>query len=189
MSEGRKRLLALLGSLFIVCTCCGGFAFWFGSIFSRAVVTEPAEVQKIGAEIVSYTLPDGYSEIVGVDFMQTKTIGVANDDFSSDMIIFLMQVPESPGLSEAETERQLRQMLRRFNMQPLELESDRVETRLINDREAELVYTKGTDPQGQVFKQVSMFFSGRSGKLFLMAQGSEAVWDQAALDQFIDSLR
>lgn len=189
MTEHRKKIIALLGSLFIICSCCGGLTFWLGSLFSRSVVTEPSKVKDIGREIAEYTPPAGYSEILGVNFMNTKTVAMATEDPSSDTIIFLMQVPEAQGVSEAEIEQQLQLMLRRFNVQPIDFTQERIETRLVNDQEVEVTFHRGVDNAGKAFKQMTVFFRGGKGRAFLMAQGSEAGWDQEALDSLLASIQ
>lgn len=189
MTEHRKRIIAILGSLFVVCSCCGGLAFWLGSLFSQSVVTDPGRVREIGRQIAKYTPPAGYSEILGVDFMNTKTVAMATEDPSSDTIIFLMHVPEAQGVSEAEIEQQLQLMLRRFNMQPIDFTQERVETRLVNDQEVEVTFHRGVDNTGKAFRQMTVFFRSDGGKAFLMAQGSEAGWDQEALDSLLDSIQ
>ena len=115
MSEQRKKLLALLGSVFILCSCCGGLSIWAGGTFSQVTVTEPKQVQKIGQEIAIYTVPESYAEILGFNFMGTKTIAMAHEDLATDTFIFMMQVPHAEGVSEAEVENQLLAMLQRFN--------------------------------------------------------------------------
>lgn len=189
MTEYRKKIIALLGSLFIICSCCGGLTFWLGSLFSQAVVTDPSKVKDIGRQIAEYTPPAGYSEILGVDFMNTKTVALATEDPSSDTIIFLMQVPEAQGISEVEIEQQLQLMLRRFNVQPIDFTQEQVETRLVNDQEVEVTFNRGVDNTGKAFRQMTVFFPSDKGKAFLMAQGSEAGWDQEALDSLLDSIQ
>ncbi len=189
MTEYRKKIIAILGGLFVVCSCCGGLVFWLGSLLSQSVVTDPSQVQDIGQEIAEYTPPAGYSEILGVDFMNTKTVAMATEDPSSDTIIFLMQVPEAQGVSEAEIERQLQLMLRRFNVQPIDFTQERVETRLVNDQEVEVTFHRGADNTGKAFKQMTVFFQSDKGRAFLMAQGSEAGWDQEALNSLLASIQ
>jgi len=188
MTENRKKAIAILGSLFILCTCCGGLTFWVGSLFSQAVTTDPIKIRHIGQEIADYTLPAGYSEILGIDFMNTKTVTIAAAP-AADTLIFLMQVPEAQGVSEAEVEQQLQTILQRFNIQPVDFTQERVETRMVNDQTVEVAFNQGSDQSGQTFKQMTAFLRSRKGKVFLMAQGSEAGWDQAGLDSLLESLR
>ena len=190
MSERRKKVLALVASLFIVCSCCSGLGFWARSFFNQFLVTDPLELKAMALEIAAYTLPEGYSEVLGFNFMQSKSIALARDSLTADTIIFLMQVPPLQGqVSEAEAEQQLRTLLQQLSFQPLDFSRERVEQRVINDQEVEIIFNGATDNAGQRFKQMLVFLTSSQGKIFVMAQGSEALWDQEALDNFLNSIR
>ena len=69
------------------------------------------------------------------------------------------------------------------------MKQDRVEARLVNDTEVDVIFNVGSDDQGAAYQQMLLFFPSQQGKVFLMAQGSAATWNQAMLDRFLDSLR
>jgi len=190
MSERRKKVLAVLASLLIVCGCCSGLGFWAGTFFDQFLVTDPVELKVMGREIATYILPDSYSEVLGFNFMEVKSVALAKDVQASDTVIFLMQVPPFQGqVSEAQAEQQLRTLVQQLNLQPLDFSQERVENRVINDQEVEVIFNQAADNDGQGFKQMLVFLDSSQGKVFLMAQGSEALWDQEELDNFLNSVR
>lgn len=189
MTESRKRKVAILGSLFILCSCCSGLIFWTSSLLNQAVMTDPLRVREIAAEIADYTLPDGYSEILGISFMDARSIAIAPDNYPPATMIFLMRIPEAQGISGTEAERQVRTLIRRFSLQPLDFTFERSEPRTVNDQEVDLIFNTGTDGAGVAFRQMTVFFQSSKGKVFMMAQGPEAQWDQEAVDSLLDSIR
>jgi hypothetical protein len=79
--------------------------------------------------------------------------------------------------------------VQQLNLQTLDFSQERVENRVINDQEVEVIFNQAADNDGQGFKQMLVFLDSSQGKVFLMAQGSEALWDQEELDNFLNSVR
>jgi len=144
----------------------------------------------MGAEIVDYTLPPGYSEVIGMRFFDSTMVAIAQKNAApDDMLLMLMKPPEGAEVEQAMLEKQLAAALRQqFSMQGFNLTLDTVETRAINNEEVVLTYRKGEDNRGAPYRQMSTLFNGSKGKVFILVQGSEAGWDQAALDKFLDSI-
>jgi len=191
MPRKTKVIIAIVSVLFMTCMCCSGFGLWSAWSLSRLFVSEPAEVKELSAEIADYTLPPGYSEIVGMRMLGSAMIAISRDQVDpDDMLIMLMSSPGGADVDQALLEKQLAAGLRQqFSMQGLELTLDKIETRTINGEEVALTYRKGEDTFDTPYRQMSALFNSNKGTVFILVQGTEAGWDQEALDSFLDSIR
>lgn len=158
--------------------------------FSKAMVTEPAEAEALGQSIAAYTLPDGYSEVFGMHILGAEVVAIAGDITSPDsMMIMLMKIPNTGQVDQEFLAKQFETAIsRQFPVQGLDLTLDTVETRTINGQEVPLTFRKGTDSAGDPYRQMSALIAGEDTSLFVMVQGSEAEWDQDALDVWLDSI-
>ena len=190
MSRHRKIIIAIISVIFMAGVCCGGFGLWGAWSVGRLFVSDPADLKALGAEIVAYTLPPGYAEVIGMHFFDSTMVAIAKKDASlDDMLMMLMKPPEGAEIDQAILEKQLAAALRQqFSMQGFKLTLDTVETRTISGEEVTLTYRKGQNNFGDPYRQMSALFNGSQGKVFILVQGTEAGWDQAALDSFLNSV-
>ncbi len=191
ITRRKKIIIAVTSVIFMACVCCGGFGLWGAWSGSRLFVSDPKDLKAMGAEIADYTLPPDYAEVIGMRLFDSIMVAIAKEDAPSDsMLIMLMKPPEGAEVDQAILEKQLAAALRQqFSMQGFNLTLDTVETRTINDEEVALTYRKGEDNFGAPYRQMSALFNGSKGKVFILVQGTEAGWNQSALDDFLDSLR
>ena len=173
----------------MLCTCCGGFTLWGWSFIQQALITDPIEAQSIGRQIADYTLPEGYTEFLAIDFKGAKSVAIVDDALSPAMMIFLMQAPDVDGLSDADLEAQLQALIQQFNLQSIDYQPEQTESRSVNGQDVQVHYKTGTDSNGKPFKQVTAFIHSSHGKAFLMVQGPEESWDQKAIERFLDSIQ
>ena len=189
MTERRKKVIAILSTIFLICACCGGFTFWSGVSIRSAIITDPDKIKTVGQDIATYTIPDGYQEFLAFQFLGNKSIAIVNDDTPPEILILLMQVPTGQGIDDAQFETQMRSIMEQFNFQPIDFQFEKTETREINGRETDITYNSGEDDTGQPFRQMSLFFRTEKGKAFILAQGPEADWDQTEINQLLDSIQ
>ncbi len=190
ITRRKKIIIALISVVFMACVCCGGFGLWGAWSVSRMFVSEPENLKALGAEIVDYTLPPGYTEVIGMHFFDSIMVAIAQENAApDDMLLMLMKPPEGAEVDQAVLEKQLSAALRQqFSMQGFNLTLDTVETRIINGEEVALTWRKGKDNFGTPYRQMSTLFNGSKGKVFILVQGTEAGWNQAALDSFLNSI-
>lgn len=187
LTSKTKRLLAILSSFFILCICCAGLGVWGGGTASRSIVWDAEEAQTVGQEIVGYTAPPGYTELMGLRIPDSKSVYLVDDPTDPQVLIFITQIPERAGVSEAEVEQQIQTMLQRFAFQTPEMTFERRETRPVNGQAVDLIYRTGADAAGISYRQLTVFFPGNEGQVLLIAQGPEEAWDQIAIEALLDS--
>ncbi len=191
MTRKTKKLIAILAVLFMACVCCGGIALVSAWSLNRAFVTEPDKAKALGQEIADYTLPEGYSEVFGMQLMGMELVAIAkNLNTPSSMLIMMMKVPDTGNIDQTVLEKQIESTLQRqLSFQQLDLTLDDVETRTVNGEEVALTFCKGTDAAGADYRQMSTLFHSSKGQVLMVVQGTKAEWDQAALDAILDSIR
>ena len=59
----------------------------------------------------------------------------------------------------------------------------------LRGEEVEVTTYEGTDESGVVIRQLITSFPGKDGTAMLMIMGPAEGWDQAAIDDFIKSIR
>ena len=63
------------------------------------------------------------------------------------------------------------------------------QTAMIDGQATTLRLMEGTDKNDQAVKQLACMFTGKSGDILLVMVASQATWDQAMVDDFLNSIR
>lgn len=193
MSRNTKIVLIIVGVLVALCLCGCVLAFValqsVGSFMEQSMVTDPAQVQQIGAKIADYETPPGYSQEFGMSIFGFDLVGLTSGDEQNGVLIFIMQFPAWANMDEAQMEQQMQQSIgRETNTQDLNLEVVDQSTVTIRDQQVMLTTREGTNKEGVTVRQVTGFFQGKGGPTMLMIMGNTEKWDQAAIDAFIASI-
>jgi hypothetical protein len=94
------------------------------------------------------------------------------------------------GVNQEQMEEQLRQAFeQQAGNRGLSLSLVKVEDKTIRGEETEVATYEGTDENGLVIRQVITSFPGKDGTAMLMIMGPAELWDQDAIDAFIESIR
>jgi hypothetical protein len=195
MSRNTKTVLIVLGVVLVLCICsCVGFGIFApaigGMFMSQSVATEPADVAAIGSNIVDYETPPGYEAVFGMSFFGFDLVGLGSEKENPQMLIFLMQFPEWANADQASMEAQLEQSVnQQLDNREMQLETVGEEEVSIRDQPVTLTIREGTDADGDSMRQMTGIFQGKSGPTILMIMGNMESWDQAAVDQFLASIR
>jgi hypothetical protein len=196
MSRNTKIILTIVVILLLLCLCgCGLIFFIFqslGTMLEQSMVTDPAGVANISESIADYELPAGYQEAFGMNLFGFSIVALVKGDLQGDAdnLIMLMQIPAYMNMSEADMEQQLRQALeRQTNTGDMQLTVVDQTTVTIRDQQVVLTISEGTDNEGEQIRQAMGLFQGKGGPTMLMIIGPTQSWDQAAIDQFLESIR
>lgn len=200
MSTNTKRLLIILGVAFIVCIVGGAVAI--GGIglladrFKDNVTTDSKKVKTMANEFISYELPDGYEEQMGVDFLIYKMIIMSDSDLkssksSSGPLIILTHFQATQGMSPEEMTEQMQKSFEQQSSQK-GMTFKLVETRTvtIKGKETTLNVNEGSDDNGYSYRQWVTNFAGKNGGIvILMVQGTTDSWDDSVLEAFLASIQ
>jgi hypothetical protein len=194
MSRNMKIVLGVIGVIVALCCLLGVVAAFlvprFATQFAeQAFVDDPEHAAEVGRSIIDYELPPGYREEGAVNVAGTRMVFITSA--SRNAVIMLMQFPAALRADEAEMERQMRQSLeQQSGRQGLNLSTVGTEEIVINDRAVTLTTREGTDQNGAAVRQVTGAFEAKNGAIaMLMMMGPIDGWNEAEIDQFIDSLR
>lgn len=194
MSRNTKIVLGVIGVIVAACCLLGVIGAFlvprFAAQFAeQAFVEDPAQAAEVGRSIIDYELPPGYREEGAMNVAGTRMVFIASN--SRNTAIMLMQFPAALSANPAEMERQMRQSLeQQSGRQGLELSTVGTEEVVINDRTVTLTTREGTDQNGSALRQVTGSFEAKNGAIaMMMIMGPIEGWNEAEIDQFIESLR
>jgi len=198
MSKNTKIILGVLAGLLLVCLCGAGVVLATGLYATKKVVdfasenitSDPAEVEAVAGRIAAYELPQGFQPDYGMDIMGYSLVGFKGDETRSNSHILLMQFPASANLTVEEMEKQMRQATQSqpyaYGQQELKV----VETRdvTIKGQPATATIAEGTG-SGEDYRQFSVAFEGNGGPALLVYAARMSEWDDAAIEDFLASIR
>ena len=193
MSRNTKIILAIVAGLSFIC-CIGAATVIYlfprvaSNIGEESFVSTEEKAAEIGASIIDYELPPGFSEATGMDFLGMRMVLISSSN-RSGMMITLTQLPSSFGTNEEEFRRQAETLFEEQSGQRnTDLTAVESQTVTINGAPAILTTYQGSNG-GTEIRQVSGFFEGNDGKVaMLMVSGPVGSWNQEAFDTFIKSL-
>jgi len=173
----RLGMFVLLFSVLVVATAgCG------------LVATGESAAEK-ATQIAEFDVPAGYAADFGMDIGGTVMVGYSRPDTNSHF--FLIQAPESAGMTQAQLEQTLRDALASSAGNET-AQAAEVEEIPMTIRGEEVTATIGTGTGGGgtlPIRIMTVPFTGNGGPALLMYQTAEAEWDQAEVDDFIASFR
>nr|WP_290669525.1 hypothetical protein [Ardenticatena sp.] len=186
MSRPVKIALVILGMTFLI--CC--LAFFGGYLFLKRqfdIVTDPTQARQMATDIIDYTLPAGYSEQMAFRVSNLFTYVLMLPE-NEDGMVFVLAAGSEGATLDPETARAAveGQVGRRFdNMEQVD---ERPVT--IRGEERTMLIFEGQEAQsGEMMRMAFVTFTGKKGPAFLLVMGPTNAWDDAALNEFIASMR
>ena len=177
--------------------CCGavlvaGLVFWqAGKKIQEGVKADPEAAAEAAHKIADYDLPEGYQEQVAMEIMfySFVMIGPEYSSGSATGPVFMLAQFKA-GVNQEQMEEQLRKSFeQQAGNRGLSLSLVKVEDKTIRGEETQVATYEGTDENGLVIRQVITSFPGKDGAAMLMIMGPADLWDQDAIDAFIESIR
>ncbi|MCA1554452.1 MAG: hypothetical protein LC737_08740 [Chloroflexi bacterium] len=190
MSRNAKIVIVVVGTLFTSC-CLLALAIVLVAprALSNMFTQDPQAAKGIAAQIADYTLPAGYEEQLGMDFVTYKVVTIGRVD-RRGLSIMLMQF-SSMGLSREQMERQMQQSFQSsFQRNVGALTPVGTEAVIIKGQPVMLTLSEGVNTRDQSdVRQAVGVFTGKGGTATLMVYGAVHDWNKAMLDQFYASIR
>lgn len=195
MSRTAKIILGVAAVLLIACCGIGAAVSFFVPTVIERVAEEsftesPEKAAAIGQELLTYSLPAGYEEVMAMDLGFQMVVIAPPEESGRNMAIMLMGFP-SAFMDEEEMRQQIQQSA---NDQTgggiVNTQSVDTEEIIINGETTTLTTIVGTDEEGNVMRQATApFISKDGGAGMLMIMGSDSNWDADAAGTFLNSLR
>jgi hypothetical protein len=195
MSRTTKIVIGIVGGLVLLCCLGIGLAALIlprvvQNFAENNITDDPERAAEVGQSIVEYELPPGMQEEGAMGFAGMKMVFITAGQ-PSDSVVMLMEFPAIMQANEEEMRRQMEDSLaqqrgqQQFNMEVVS--EDEV---VINDQSTVLTTLEGTDENGTAIRQITgVFESKEGGPAMLMAISPIAAWEEANIDEFIESLR
>lgn len=187
----RKTVIIILIVVGVLCLCAviAGVILvtQTGRLVSQTVSSDAGDVKNNAAAITDYTLPSGYTETFGMSLLGVTMAGFSSAD--QQQMLMLFQTPTTEGMDPDQLAEQMRQMSESQTGQISNLQQVDSVPVTIRGQETTMNVYEGTSKEGTSIREVMAVFEGKGGTAFFMAVGPQSSWDQAAIDQFIASLR
>jgi hypothetical protein len=189
MSRNTKIALIVVSALAVICLgVCGALFLLLPRVTQNIVSQKPADAKRVGAEIADYTLPAGYTEVMGMNMLVYKMVAIAPERDSSDAMIFMLMGTNASGASQADMERQMQQSFQQqFGRSGSRMQV--VGQERVTIRGQEVTMTIAENDTAPKLRQAIGTFEGKNGLVIVMAMGAAANWDNALMREFLGSIR
>ncbi len=190
MSRNTKIALIIVGALVVICLgVCGIGWFMLNRVSQQFLSPDPQAAKRVASEIVDYTLPDGYSELMGVDFLVYKMAVIAPTQRASDGMVFMLMQTGAGGMDQAEMERQMQQAFQQqFNRSGGTTHVVGQERVNIRGRETTLTIAEN-DTSPPMRQAVGTFEGKNGGMVVLMVMANADDWNDELMREFLGSFR
>jgi hypothetical protein len=140
--------------------------------------------------LIDFDLPPGYQpeKVLKLTGGAADAIIIVNQVHPSDLI-FIAQTPDGILAHDEWRTRYEERGAQAIADQLYDTETISTTTTMIRGQPTTLRLLEGTDMNGQAVKQLACMFKGKSGEILLVMVASQATWDQAVVDNFLDSIR
>lgn len=189
MSRNTKIALLVIGALVVICLgICGAGVLLLPRVTEGIVSQKPADAKRVGAEIADYTLPDGYTEVMGLNMLVYKMVAIAPENNTRDGMVFMLMGTNASGMSQAEMERQMQQSFQQqFGRSGSRMEVVGNERVTIRGQEVNL--TIAENDASPKLRQAIGTFEGKNGLVIVMVMGAANDWDSNLLREFLGSIQ
>lgn len=189
MSRNAKIALIVLGTLSIICLgICGAGYLLLPRLAENIVSQNPEDSKRIGASIADYTLPENYTEVMGMNFLVYKLVGIAPTSGAGNGMVFMLMGTSATGVSQAEMERQMQQSFQQqFGRSGSRMEVVGQERVTIRGQAVNL--TIAENDSSPKLRQAIGTFNGKNGMVVVMVMGSPAQWDTQLIRDFLGSIQ
>jgi hypothetical protein len=195
MSRTTKIVIGIVGGLLLLCCLGIGLAALLlpravQNFAENSITDDPEQVAEVGQSILDYELPPGMQEEGAMGFAGIKMVFITAGP-GNDAMVMLMQFPAIMQANEEEMRRQLEDaMTQQSGQQQFNMEVVSEDEVVINDQNTVLTTLEGTDENGNSIRQITGVFESKAGNpAMIMAISPIAAWEEANIDEFIESLR
>jgi len=195
MSRTTKIVIGIVGGLLLLCCLGIGLAALLlpravQNFAENSITDDPEQVAEVGQSILDYELPPGMQEEGAMGFAGIKMVFITAGP-GNDAMVMLMQFPAIMQANEEEMRRQLEDaMAQQSGQQQFNMEVVSEDEVVINDQNSVLTTLEGTDENGNSIRQITGVFESKAGNpAMIMAISPIAAWEEANIDEFIESLR
>lgn len=192
-----RRVQIALGAFGVAAVACAGIAL-FGLVSLNRFVEEaarfdPQEAAATAATIADLTPPEGYAPLLAMELGGMTTVTIMPVDRglteSSRLVFTLLQAPAGAARADEARAMLAEQMRGSVNGRPAELALVEQRPIVLEGQELSLEIYEGESADGTPVREAQLPFQGRGGPALLVAAGDLALWDEAAVQAVLDSLR
>lgn len=189
-----KRVALLVVGAVSLCGLIGLAIYTFQDSLRAALSaqywkTDPAQAAEVAHALIDFDLPPGYQpeKVMKLKEAAADAVILASQAHPSDMI-YISQTPDGILANEEWRTKYEERGARAIADQLYETETISTRTTTVRGQPTTLRFLEGTDKNGQAVKQLACMFNGKSGEVLLVMVASQSTWDQAMVDNFLNSI-
>lgn len=189
-----KRIGMLLVGLVVLCglvglayyTLQGPLRSAFNAMFWK---TDPVQAAEIARALIDFDLPPDYQPERVMKLKEGVAVAViiVSQAHPSDLI-YMSQTPDGILANDEWRTKYEQRGAQAIADQLYDTETISTTTTTIRGQPTTLRLLEGTDKNGQAVKQLACMFNGKSSEILLVVVASQATWDRALVDNFLNSI-
>ncbi len=197
MDKSTKTILAVIGSVLLVCGCLTAVIFATGlwsfvsvvNFVDQSVSESPQVAVRLGSEIADFEIPEGFGSPYSVHLGDVTMVAYKSQSERSH--ILLAQFPEGTSINVEEMLKTIEKGSGDPNSIWYNTETTLVEQQSVTicGQETTLNISEGTSSDGVAFRTATAKFEGNGRPSLVMIAGPLDEWDEEMVEAFIESIQ
>lgn len=188
MSRNTKIALGIGGALVILCLgVCALGVILLPRFTQNAIARDATSAKRIAANIADYTLPPGYAEAAGMDFLIYQMVIIAPSGGSGQGMSFILMGTRAGAANQEEMQRQMQQSFQQqFGRAGSSMQV--VGQKHVTIRGQDVVMTIAENDASHL-RQAIGAFNGKNGTVMVMVMGDSPGWNDEVMQSFLESIQ
>lgn len=197
MDKSTKTILAVIGSVLLVCGCLTAVIFATGlwsfvsvvNFVDQSVSESPQVAVRLGSEIADFEVPEGYGSPYSIHFGDVTMVAYKSQSEKSHIV--LAQFPEGTSINVEEILKTIEKGSGDPDSIWYNTETTLVEQKSVTicGQETALNISESTTSDGVAFRTATAKFEGRGGPSLVMIAGPIDEWDDGMVEAFFESIQ
>jgi hypothetical protein len=188
-----RVILVLVAVAVILLIACVALFTWGGPLLTRIRAnmwkTDPQLAASAARSMLDYDLPPGYQELgVLVVEQRPNAVIMAHRERPTDLI-FIQIVPNGILTNDRWRASYVDRLSKEMWQHRYNVRAVTTQTRVIRGQATTVTILEGTDENGRQIRQAICGLTGKSDDLLVALVASQATWNQALIDRFLQSIR
>jgi len=192
MSKQTKIIIGVVAGILVLCiaVCLIG-GLWvntLGKNITGQAAPNPEKAAQSASEIVDFTPMIGFQPVSSLSILGYNMVIYSGGDQSPDVMI-LMQMPGNMEINDSTIQQMQKSMEQQSGRQMNNIKTIESRDLTIREKPARMIIQEGENENGTTVRQMMLAFQGKGGIAMLMYASDASAWDQAAVDQMVESVR
>lgn len=192
MSKQTKIIIGVVAGVLVLCIAiCLISGLWvnaLGKNITGQAAPNPEKAAQSASEIADFTPMNGFQPVSSLSILGYNMVIYSGGDQSPDVMI-LMQMPGNMEINDSTIQQMQKSMEQQSGRQMNNIKTIESRDLTIREKPARMIIQEGENENGATVRQMMLAFQGKGGIAMLMYASDASAWDQAAVDQMVESVR